>query len=248
MMGRRVLVTGSSRGIGEAVARAFADLGDRVAVHYTSDEDAASAVHSSLDGSGHLLVRADLRKREELRLLVEEVTSHWGGIDILVNNAGVVHRVEFDCEDFDDWEASWDDTFDVNVLGTAMLTWHVMRVMGSGGRIINLSSRAAFRGMPDSISYAASKAALAAMTQSLAQAVAPRGIAVTALAPGYVETDMGRLVLDGPRGEAIREESPFRRVASTDEIAEAIVYLAGEKSEWASGAILDLNGASHLRL
>lgn len=102
--------------------------------------------------------------------------------------------------------------------------------------------------MPDSISYAASKAALAAMTQSLAQAVAPRGIAVTALAPGYVETDMGRLVLDGPRGEAIREESPFRRVASTDEIAEAIVYLAGEKSEWASGAILDLNGASHLRL
>jgi len=194
------------------------------------------------------MVAADLRNRDQISHLANVIHDEWGGLDVLVNNAGIVHRIEPGCEDVDDWSRAWDDSFEVNVLGTAVLTWHALRLMGRGGRIVNVTSRAAFRGMPDSIPYAASKAALAAMTQSLAQAVADRGIAVTAIAPGYVETDMGRLVLDGPQGEAIRRQSPFNRVATADEVAQAVLFLASADAEWASGAILDLNGASHLRM
>lgn len=248
MSGRRVVITGGSRGIGAATAAAFAAEGDRVAVHYASGRDAAEAVRASLPGDGHLVVGADLRRRDEIAALVDSVQGAWGGIDVLINNAGVVHRVDVACEDLDDWSEAWNDTIATNLLGPAMLTWHVLRVMGPGGRIVNVTSRAAFRGMPDSIPYAASKAAVAAMSQSLAQAVAGRGIAVTAVAPGYVETDMGRIALDGPQGDAIRQQSPFGRVATADEVAQAIVYLASPSAEWAAGAILDLNGASHLRM
>jgi NAD(P)-dependent dehydrogenase (short-subunit alcohol dehydrogenase family) len=194
------------------------------------------------------VVGADLRDRRAIARLVGEIEREWGGLDVLVNNAGIVHRVDTTCEDVAEWSMAWEDTFEVNVLGTAVLTWHVLRLMGPGSRIVNMASRAAFRGMPDSIPYAASKAALAAMSQSLAQAVAGRGIAVTAIAPGYVETDMGRLVLDGPQGDAIRRQSPFHRVATAEEVAQAILYLASPAAEWASGAILDFNGASHLRM
>ncbi|MDA2986145.1 MAG: SDR family NAD(P)-dependent oxidoreductase [Actinomycetota bacterium] len=245
---RRVLITGASRGMGAAMAAAFAAEGDRVAVHYATRRDDALAVRDSLPGEGHLALGADLRGNEAIPVLMEEIEGAWGGLDVLVNNAGVVHRVEPTCEDPMDWTRAWEDTFQVNVLGPVVLTWHALRLMGPGGRIVNISSRAAFRGMPDSIPYAASKAAIAALSQSLAQAVASRGIAVTAVAPGYVETDMGRLVLDGPDGEAIRQQSPFHRVATPEEIAQAIVYLASPSAEWASGAILDLNGASHLRM
>jgi 3-oxoacyl-[acyl-carrier protein] reductase len=234
--------------MGAAAATAFAREGDRVALHYATGRADAEAVLDTLPGEGHLVLGADLRSREAIRVLMAHIRREWGGLDVLVNNAGIVHRVETGCEDVEEWARAWDDTFEVNVLGPAVLTWHALRLMGPGGRIVNVASRAAFRGMPDSIPYAASKAAIAAMSQSLAQAVASRGIAVTAVAPGYVETDMGRLVLDGPEGEAIRRQSPFHRVATTGEIAEAILYLASPAAEWASGAILDLNGASHLRM
>ncbi|HAN72092.1 MAG TPA: 3-oxoacyl-ACP reductase [Actinobacteria bacterium] len=245
---RRVLITGASRGIGAAIARAFAQEGDRVAIHYSTAKSDAEAVLEALAGEGHLVVGADLRRRDEIQALMEAIQQEWGGLDVLVNNAGIVHRVDTACEDVAEWSMAWDDTFEVNVLGPAVLTWHALRLMGPGGRIVNMASRAAFRGMPDSIPYAASKAAVAAMSQSLAQSLAERGIAVTAVAPGYVETDMGRLVLDGEQGEAIRRQSPFHRVATSEEIAHAILYLASPAAEWASGAILDLNGASHLRM
>jgi 3-oxoacyl-[acyl-carrier protein] reductase len=245
---RRVLVTGASRGIGAAIATAFAKHGDRVAVHYAARKAEAQEVFDSLPGHGHLILSGDIRQRDQIRDLVNGIQQEWEGLDVLVNNAGVVHRVDPSCDGIDDWSHAWDDSFEVNILGTAVLTWHALRLMGRGGRIVNVTSRAAFRGMPDSIPYAASKAALAAMSQSLAQAVADRGIAVTAIAPGYVETDMGRLVLDGPQGDAIRRQSPFNRVATTAEVAEAVLFLASADAEWASGAILDLNGASHLRM
>ncbi len=116
-----------------------------------------------------------------------------------------------------------------------------------GGRIINVSSRGAFRGEPHSPAYGASKAGLNALGQSLAVALAPYQIAVATVAPGFVETDMTNEHLKPPRGDEIRAQSPFGRVAAPEEIAAAVLFLASEHSEWASGAILDLNGASYLR-
>jgi NAD(P)-dependent dehydrogenase (short-subunit alcohol dehydrogenase family) len=115
------------------------------------------------------------------------------------------------------------------------------------GRIINVTSRGAYRGEPRHPAYGASKAGLNAFGQSLARQLAPYRIAVGSVAPGYVETDMTTEELASPRGDTIRAQSPFGRVARPDEIAAAVLYLASPQAEWASGAIIDLNGASHLR-
>jgi NAD(P)-dependent dehydrogenase (short-subunit alcohol dehydrogenase family) len=122
-----------------------------------------------------------------------------------------------------------------------------MIAAGRGGRIVNVSSRGAFRGEPDHPAYGASKAGLNAMGQSLAQALAPHGISVATVAPGFVETDMAAEFLDGPRGDAIRAQSPWGRVARPEEVAAAVLFLASPEAEFVSGAILDLNGASYLR-
>jgi NAD(P)-dependent dehydrogenase (short-subunit alcohol dehydrogenase family) len=119
--------------------------------------------------------------------------------------------------------------------------------MARGGRIVNVSSRGAFRGEPDHPAYGASKAGLNALGQSLARALAPHGIAVTTVAPGFVLTDMTVDLLDAPAGDEIRAQSPFDRVATPDEVADAVFFLASARAEFASGAILDLNGASYLR-
>jgi 3-oxoacyl-[acyl-carrier protein] reductase len=123
----------------------------------------------------------------------------------------------------------------------------VRHMMVGGGRIVNVSSRGAFRGEPGQPAYGASKAGLNALGQSLAVALAPHNITVTAVAPGFVETDMADDHLQGERGAAIRAQSPFGRVATPQEIAAAVVFLASPQAQWASGAILDLNGASYLR-
>ena len=112
---------------------------------------------------------------------------------------------------------------------------------------MNVTSRGAYRGEPEHPAYGASKAGLNSLTQSLARALGPHGIAVTAVAPGYVETDMSNEHLKSPRGAEIRAQSPFGRVARPEEIAAAVRYLASPEAEWASGAVLDLNGASYLR-
>src|ERR687885_271989 len=142
---------------------------------------------------------------------------------------------------YDEWQLMWRYTFDVNLFGAANAAWAAAQHMrDGGGRIINVSSRGAFRGEPEQPAYGASKAALNAMAQSLAVALAPYGIAVATVAPGFIETDMTNEHLKAERGDAIRAQSPFRRVAHPDEVAAAVHWLASPDSEWASGAILDL--------
>ena len=135
----------------------------------------------------------------------------------------------------------------MNLLGAANVTYCAVKHMKRGGRIVNVSSRGAFRGEPRQPAYGASKAGLNALGQSLAVALGPRGIAVATVAPGFVETDMSNAEMKSPRGPEIRAQSPFDRVARPEEIAAAILWLASPQAEWASGAILDLNGASYLR-
>ncbi len=178
-------MTGASRGIGAATARAFAALGDRVAVHYGASREKAEAVLASLPGEGHVLAGADLADPEAVRAMVDGAATALGSIDVLVNNAGVVAPHAIDETSYEDWQRAWRDVLAVNLTGAANVTWCAVRHMGSGGRIVNVSSRGAFRGEPSMPAYGASKAGIVSLAQSLARALGPRGIAVTSVAPGF---------------------------------------------------------------
>lgn len=230
------------------MARAFAASGDRVGLHYGSRRDAALAVCRALPGEGHVVAGADLADPEAIRTMVDEVAGALGGIDVLVNNAGVFERHPVDATTYEEWQAAWARTLGVNLVGPANVTWCAVRHMSAGGRIVNVSSRGAFRGEPEQPAYGASKAGLIAFGQSLARVLGERQISVTAVAPGFVETDMAGSELEGERGEARRAESPLGRVATAEEVAAAVHYLASAEAELASGAVLDFNGASYLRM
>jgi 3-oxoacyl-[acyl-carrier protein] reductase len=246
---RAVLITGAARGIGRAIAEAFAEQGDRVAVHYGRSAALAAEVLAGLAGGGHVVVQADLADPQAVRPMVDRACEALGGLDVLVNNAGIYTAHPVTEVSYEQWQAAWQATLAVNLTGAANVTWCAVQHMiaRGGGRIINVSSRGAFRGEPRHPAYGASKAGLNALGQSLARALAPHGIAVATVAPGYVETDMAAPDLAGPSGGQIRAQSPFGRVARPREIAAAVLYLASPEAEWASGTIVDLNGASYLR-
>jgi 3-oxoacyl-[acyl-carrier protein] reductase len=245
-----VLVTGGSRGIGAAIVHAFAERGDRVAVHCRDGVSAAEAVRDSLPGSGHVTVRADLADADAVRSMVDAAADSLGGLDVLVNNAGIYVDHPVLGTSYEEWQAAWQATLGVNLAGAANVTWCAVRHMaaaGRGGRIVNVGSRGAYRGEPAHPAYGASKAGLHAFGQSLAVALAPHEITVASVAPGYVQTEMTAGELATAAGDAIRAQSPFKRVATPEEIAAAVVYLASPEAAWSSGAVLDLNGASYLR-
>jgi NAD(P)-dependent dehydrogenase (short-subunit alcohol dehydrogenase family) len=242
-----VLVTGASRGIGRAVAEAFAGNGDRVAIHHRDSAALAEQVRAALSGTGHAVVRGDLADPAAVQSFVDDAAALLDGLDVLVNNAGVYTRHPVLETSYEQWQHEWRRTVDVNLIGAANAIWCAVRHMRDGGRIINVSSRGAFRGEPRHPAYGASKAGLNALGQSLAVSLGARGIAVATVAPGFVETDMAHDQLVSARGDAIRAQSPFNRVARPDEIAAAVLWLASPEAQWASGAILDLNGASYLR-
>jgi NAD(P)-dependent dehydrogenase (short-subunit alcohol dehydrogenase family) len=244
-----VLVTGASRGIGREIARQFADRGASVAVHFHKDRQAAEKTLAGYDGNSHLIVQADLGDAHAVSNMAEKTAIEMGKIDVLVNNAGVYEFHPVATSDFDDWQRSWDKTIGTNLLGPAHLSFHVARLMmkSGGGKIINITSRGAFRGEPDAPAYGASKAGLNAFSQSMAQALAPHNIFMYAVAPGFVETDMAASLLAGPDGDAIRNQSPLNRVARPDEVARVVLFLADEGTDYLTGCIIDVNGASYLR-
>jgi 3-oxoacyl-[acyl-carrier protein] reductase len=241
-------VTGSSRGIGKAVARAFAAHGDRVAVHHRASPELAVQVRDGLPGDGHVVVQADLADPDATRQMVDQAHRALGGLDVLVNNAGIYAEHDVTEASYEQWQDAWRRTLLVNLAGPANATWCAVQYMKhTGGRIINISSRGAHRGEPTHPAYAASKGGLNAMSGSLARLLGRYGIAVSTVSPGYVDTDMAAEHLDSETGDEIRAQSPFNRVATPEEIAAAVVYLASPEGVWASGANLDLNGASYLR-
>lgn len=248
-----ILVTGASRGIGAAIALDLAERGHRIGVHAGRDAAAAEAVRAALPGAGHAVVVGDVGDAEECRRIVDEAVQALGGVDVLVNNAGLFEAHPIATTGFDDWQQAWQRTLDVNLLGPANLAWLVARHLlerpsgPDGGRLVSVGSRGAYRGEPLTPAYGASKAALHSLTQSLAVALAPHGILAAAVAPGFVETDMGRPVLEGPGGDAVRAQSPFNRVATPEEVAQAVAWLATDAPLWVSGTVVDVNGASYLR-
>jgi 3-oxoacyl-[acyl-carrier protein] reductase len=251
MTRRRILVTGASRGIGRAVAEAFATAGEKVAVHHRDSAGLAAEVLAGLPGDGHVVVHGDISDPRAVRAMVDDAAGQLGGLDVLVNNAASYGRHGHAIGEisYEQWQEAWHDTIGLNLIGAANVTWCAVQHMiaAGGGQIINVSSRGAFRGEPGQPAYGASKAGLNALGQSLALALAQYNITVAAVAPGFVQTDMAAAHLQGESGDAIRAQSPFNRVATPDEIAAAVVFLASPQARWASGAILDLNGASYLR-
>jgi 3-oxoacyl-[acyl-carrier protein] reductase len=246
---RAVLVTGASRGIGRAIATSFARQGDRVAVHYARAAAAAEQVAAELPGEGHVVVGGDLADPEATRRVVDTAHAELGGLDVLVNNAGIYVEHVVTEVSYAEWQRAWTDTLAVNLIGAANAIWCAVQHMkaAGGGKIINVSSRGAFRGEPAHPAYGASKGGLNALAGSMARALAPYGIAVATVAPGYVATDMTTEHLASELGDEIRAQSPYNRVATPEEIAAAVCYLASPEADWASGTIIDLNGASYLR-
>jgi NAD(P)-dependent dehydrogenase (short-subunit alcohol dehydrogenase family) len=243
------LVTGGSRGIGRAVARELAARGARVVVHYAANESAARETLTSLPGTDHLTHRADVADPDQVRDLVAATIDRYGRIDVLVNNAGLYERHPVLETSYEQWQDVWRRTLDTNLVGPANLLHAVVphMVAGGGGRIVNVSSRGAFRGEPTHAAYGASKAGLNSLTQSMAKALAPHNVIVTAVAPGYVDTDMAAPYLHGPQGDAIRADYPLGRVATPEEVARVVAFLAEPGTESVTGAVIDVNGASYLR-
>lgn len=247
--GMTVLVTGSSSGIGSAVAQAFAASNGTVAVHYRTNEEGGKKTVNSLKGNGHLLIQGDISESKEAKRIVDEIVAQTGRIDIVVNNAALIEQFDFDQLSYEEWTSIWERTLAVNLLGHTNVTFCAIQQMKQlgGGRFVNISSRGAFRGEPTAPAYGASKAGINAFGQSMAQALIKHNIFIFTLAPGYVETDRVAPILEGMQGEGIKNQSPFGRVAKPEEVAQAAVLLAAQGNDFMTGCIVDINGASYLR-
>ena len=246
---KTVLVTGGSRGIGKAIAFAFAKKGARVAVLFRSDQVSADKTLAELEGNTHLAIKADVADADQVKKALDAVIESFGRLDIVVNNAGIGIYHPLPTTNYEDWQQAWKQTIDANLIGPANICFCAAKHMidQGGGRIVNITSRGAFRGEPTKAAYGASKAGLNSLSQSLAVALGGYKIFVGAVAPGFVNTELTADRLNGPEGEQIKAQSPFNRVAEPEEVAHAVLFLASEGAEFSTGTIIDVNGASYLR-
>ena len=246
---KNVLITGGSRGIGQAASRLFAAAGANVIITYLSNRAAAEAILAQLPAGNHSIHQLDVADADAIQNFFAEYANVYDTLDVLVNNAGVYIEHKILDTDYTNWQQNWAQTMQANLTGPANMCYFAAQLMAKqkSGKIINVSSRGAFRGEPDHPAYGASKAGLNAMSQSLAVALAPHNISVHIIAPGFVETEMAAEILDGPAGTGIKSQSPFGRVARPEEVARLIAIYASEGLEFTSAGIVDINGASYLR-
>ncbi|RZM26786.1 MAG: SDR family oxidoreductase [Pedobacter sp.] len=246
---KNVIITGGSRGIGRETALLFAGAGANVSITYKSGRAEAEDVLAALGSGKHSIFQLDLADGNSVETFFESYAKQHERLDILVNNAGIFKAHKILDSSYEHWQESWKSTLDTNLTGVANMCYFAARIMVAqkSGKIVNISSRGAFRGEPDCPAYGASKAGLNAMSQSLAIALAPHNISIHVIAPGFVETEMAKSVLDGPGGDEIRQQSPFGRVAKPEEVARLVAVYASEGLEFTSAGIADINGASYLR-
>lgn len=248
--GKTVLITGGSRGIGKACANLFASMNANVIITYNHDQDTAERTLTELGhGGNHGLYQLDQSQPKNVERFFAKVLQNYPKVDVLINNAGVYIEHKINEVTYEEWLQSWEDTIATNLNGVANLCFFASRhmIQKDGGKIINISSRGAFRGEPDHPAYAASKAGLNAMSQSLAVSLAPHNVSVHIIAPGFVETDMTADLLNSEAGEAIKKQSPYNRVATAEEVARLAAMYASPGMEFTTAGIIDLNGASYLR-
>ncbi len=242
-----ILVTGGSRGIGAAISKTFDRLGAQLLIVYRSNEVEALSLLEELEGD-HQIYQCDISDPLQVEELIDDIHQEFGRIDICINNAGIGYHHPVDQVSYEEWQHSWNEIMKVNLIGPSNVCYQVAQLMmdQKSGRIINVSSRGAFRGEPMMPAYGASKAGLNSMTQSLAHALSEYNVFVGGVAPGFVETDMSRPRLQGEVGAAIKNQSPMNRVAQPEEVAQAVLLMA-QSNQWMTGGIFDVNGASYFR-
>ncbi|HLK55100.1 MAG TPA: SDR family oxidoreductase [Chthonomonadaceae bacterium] len=245
LRGRTALVTGASGGIGGAIARAYAQQGMRVAIHYHSHTHAAQETLNGMPGEGHRLVQADLSDPEAVRRMIHSVAATFDGLDVLVNNAGIFEYTPFDTPDYADWQAGWKHVLDTNLLSAVNATYCVLPIMKAqgGGKIINIASRSAFRAETTAPAYAVSKAGMVNLTRCLARAEAQSGILSYCIAPGFVETAMARPGMDTMAAE-ILAQIPLGRIATVEDVAGVAVFLASSAANYLTGVTIPVTGGS----
>ena len=249
LQNKKVLITGASRGVGAATAKLMAGSGAQVAIHYHQNKEKAEALLQELTGNNHMIFQADLGDKSAGPKMVEQVIEKMGGLDIVVNNAGIYQEHPQLETPFDEFQAIWEDTINLCLISPAYISYAATKYMveNGGGKIINITSRGAFRGEPTATAYGAAKAGLNSVSQSMAKALGSKKVFVYAVAPGFIETDMVQYLLDGEEADFYKNQSPLERFSKPEEIAKTIAFLASEGTDYLTGGIIDVNGASYLR-
>ena len=241
-MKHTVLVTGSSRGIGAGIARRFAQEGHRVAIHYHERENAARALYDELASAGCsvMLVRGDITSEPEVKAIIAQVNERFGFVDVLINNAGIALPTQIVT---DTTLADWERVFSVNTTGMFLVTNAALPAMVSQkrGAIVNISSMWGVTVGSCEVAYSASKAAIIGYTKALAKEVAPSGIRVNCIAPGFVLTEMTQCFSEETIC-GICEETPLLRAGVPEDIAAAAYFLGTEESSFITGQVLSVDG------
>ena len=245
LAGKVALITGAARGIGRESALRMALAGAKVAVNYHRSEKEAQSLVREIGDQKAMAVRADVGTPGDVQTMIDAVVKRFGRIDILVNNAATFAKNPFDGPNYAAWQRGWHTTFEVNVFGAANAAYLAMCSMRKtgGGKIINIASRAAFRGETEFPDYGASKAALVNLTRSIARACAEDNIIASCVAPGFIETEMARLELEAHL-EEILKQIPLGRVGTVDDVAAVILFLASPMADYLNGVTIDVNGGS----
>ncbi len=239
LSGKRVLLTGGSKGIGRVTALAFADAGATVVAGHRTDDEDAQSLNRELEerGSGHRVVRADVTTRTGVTSLASAAADALGGLDVLVNNVGVDGAAAFG----ELPEEEWHRVFEHNVTAAYLVTQAVLGLLGTGASIVNIGSSVALRGRANGVHYSASKSALTGFTRALAKDLGPRRIRVNMVAPGLTETEPGA-GLPAPVVDRITGMTPLGRLCDPADVAGAVLFFSGDTSRYISGATLNVDG------
>lgn len=240
-----VLVTGAGRGIGASIARRFASEGAEVIVNYSGNDEAAQKTVDEITATGgqSQKYKCSVNDSESVKVMIDELIKEFGRIDILVNNAGITKdglMLRMTDEDFD-------RVIDVNLKGTFNCTKYVSKYMlkQKSGKIINISSVVGLSGNAGQVNYSASKAGIIGITKSAAKELSSRGITVNAVAPGYVDTDMTKVLSDNIRNEILKN-IPLQRMGNVEDISNCVAFLASEDASYITGQVISVDGGMHI--
>ncbi len=240
-----VLVTGAGRGIGASIAKRFASEGAEVIVNYSGNDEAAQKTVDEITATGGQAqkYKCSVNDSESVKVMIDEIIKKFGRIDILVNNAGITKdglMLRMTDEDFD-------RVIDVNLKGTFNCTKYVSKYMlkQKSGKIINISSVVGLSGNAGQVNYSASKAGIIGITKSAAKELSSRGITVNAVAPGYVDTDMTKVLSDNIRNEILKN-IPLQRMGNVEDISNCVSFLASEDASYITGQVISVDGGMHI--
>ena len=240
-----VLVTGAGRGIGASIAKRFASEGAEVIVNYSGNDEAAQKTVDEITATGGQAqkYKCSMNDSDSVKVMIDEIIKKFGRIDILVNNAGITKdglMLRMTDEDFD-------RVIDVNLKGTFNCTKYVSKYMlkQKSGKIINISSVVGLSGNAGQVNYSASKAGIIGITKSAAKELSSRGITVNAVAPGYVDTDMTKVLSDNIRNEILKN-IPLQRMGNVEDISNCVAFLASEDASYITGQVISVDGGMHI--